>query len=63
MTDPRKEQSSADITPADGPDRAARREQHASRTEGTDRDFDESGEAANQGHSHPREQRQQPDNG
>lgn len=26
-------------------------------TRGTDRDFDESGESANQGHGHPREER------
>jgi hypothetical protein len=30
---------------------------HASRTEGTDRDMDETGESKNQGHGHPREER------
>lgn len=29
----------------------------SSRTSGTDRDFDESGESLNQGHGHPREER------
>jgi hypothetical protein len=32
---------------------------HASRTEGTDRDMDETGESKNQGHGHPREERSQ----
>jgi hypothetical protein len=57
MSDPRKERSTSQGTPADGPSKASPREQHASKTEGTNRDFDESGESANQGHSHPREQR------
>jgi hypothetical protein len=30
---------------------------HRTRTAGTDRDFDETGESANQGHGHPREER------
>lgn len=58
MSDPRKERSTSQVTPAEGPRKGAPREQHASRTEGTNRDFDESGESANQGHSHPREQRE-----
>lgn len=35
------------------------REEDRSRTEGTNRDFDESGTAANQGHSYSREERGQ----
>jgi hypothetical protein len=56
MTDPRKERSTGDVTPGDGPRKAAPREAHSSKTQGTNRDLDESGESMNQGHSHPREQ-------
>jgi hypothetical protein len=58
MADPRKERTSADVTPDDGPRKGSPRETHASRTEGTNRDYDESGESRNQGHSHPREERE-----
>lgn len=37
--------------PDNDPDR---QEDHSSSTAGTDRDYDESGEAKNQGHGHPR---------
>jgi hypothetical protein len=37
----------------------SQKKKHASRTEGTNRDFDESEESANQAHGHPREEREQ----
>jgi hypothetical protein len=40
-----------------GKDREARSDDHRSKTAGTNRDFDETGESANQGHGHPREER------
>jgi hypothetical protein len=55
MTDPNSERSAGTVTPGDGPSRGEPREKHASSTEGTNRDLDESGESRNQGHSHPRE--------
>jgi hypothetical protein len=57
MNDQRTQRPAGDVRPADGPQKGSPREKHASSTEGTDRDFDESGESANQGHSHLREQR------
>jgi hypothetical protein len=63
MTDPGKERSTSQVTPKDGPDKAAPREQHASKTAGTDRDHDQSGESMNQGHAHPREERDGGDSG
>jgi hypothetical protein len=57
MTDPRREREGGEVTPGDGPKKGAPRDTHASKTEGTDRDFDESGRSQNQGHSHPREER------
>jgi hypothetical protein len=57
MTDPGKEREGGQLTtPPAPPDQAARRE-HGSRTEGTNRDYDESQRSANQGHGHPREER------
>lgn len=56
MTDPPRERSTGHTTPADGPGGKTDRDQHASRTSGTNRDFDESGESRNQGHSHPRKE-------
>ena len=57
MTDPRRERSGGTVKPSEGPQKRAAEPQHNSRTEGTNRDFDESGESANQGHGHPREER------
>jgi hypothetical protein len=57
MTDPGKERDGGELTGPDAPPRQASQKQHASRTEGTNRDFDESGESVNQGHGHPREER------
>jgi hypothetical protein len=56
MTDPRRERDGGRLTTPESPQEQGRR-QHASNTDGTDRDFDESGESINQGHGHPREQR------
>jgi hypothetical protein len=55
MTEPR-EREGGQVRPSDGPRQGTSRE-HASRTEGTNRDFDSSGESENQGHGHPREER------
>jgi hypothetical protein len=38
---------------------AAKEQKHAKHTRGTNRDFDETGEADNSGHGHPREEREQ----
>jgi hypothetical protein len=58
VTDPRKERDAGTITSPDSPRKQASQQQdESSRTEGTDRDFDESGESINLGHGHPREER------
>jgi hypothetical protein len=62
MTDPGREREGGKLTTPDSePGQAARRQGESGRstTEGTNRDFDESGESANQGHGHPREERAQ----
>lgn len=61
MAEPGRERDGGRLTTPDSPpDQAARRQQQSGRsvTEGTNRDFDDSGEAINQGHGHPREQRE-----
>jgi hypothetical protein len=57
MTDPRRERDGGKLTTPDDPQEQARRRQQGSSTDGTNRDFDESGESQNQGHGHTREQR------
>jgi hypothetical protein len=57
MTDPGREQEGGQVKPSDGPQKRAAQE-HDAKTAGTDRDADESGESRNQGHGHPREERQ-----
>jgi hypothetical protein len=56
MTDPRQEREGGKLTTPDSPPKQASRKQD-SKTAGTNRDFDESGESVNQGHGHPREER------
>jgi hypothetical protein len=66
MTDPRREREGGSLTTPEHPQKQAGKQQHADRTAGTDRDYDDSGEAANQGHGHPREERDsgsRPDDG
>lgn len=58
MTDPGKERDGGTLTTPDAPPRQASQKPHSSRTSGTNRDFDESGESVNQGHGHPREERE-----
>ena len=57
MTDERRErgQNTAPSNPAKQD--TAEQDKHRSKTEGTNRDFDERRESANQGHGHPREER------
>lgn len=57
MTDPRRERSGGTVKPSDTAQKRASDQQQSSRTAGTNRDFDDSGESANQGHGHPREER------
>lgn len=60
MTDPGREREGGELTTPDSPpEQAARRQSGTGQpgTEGTNRDFDESGRSINQGHGHPREQR------
>lgn len=57
MTDPRKERDGGKVTSGDGPSKRDASPKQNSKTEGTNRDFDESGESRNQGHGHPREER------
>jgi hypothetical protein len=57
MTDPRREQSGGTVKPSADPQKRADESQRGSKTEGTNRDFDETGESENQGHGHPREER------
>ena len=44
--------------PNDRPESEPAQRKHSQRTAGTNRDFDETGESENQGHGHPREERQ-----
>jgi hypothetical protein len=58
MTDPGHEREGGRLTTPESPQKqAARKQDGSSKTEGTNRDFDESGESQNQGHGHPREER------
>jgi len=59
MTDERRErgQNTAPSNPAKQDTPAS--DKHRSKTEGTNRDFDDRRESANQGHGHPREEREQ----
>jgi hypothetical protein len=57
MTDPRRERGGGTVKPSEGAEEQAADSRRSSKTEGTNRDFDESGEAANQKHGHPREER------
>jgi hypothetical protein len=56
MMDPRKEHDGGSVSTPEPKPRQATQKQHSSTTEGTNRDFDESGDAKNQDHGHPREQ-------
>ena len=56
MAETRRDQNQGDATGADR--RGAEAEQHAKRTRGTNRDFDDSEQADNQKHGHPREERE-----
>lgn len=60
MTDPRRSQGSKVAGPPN-PQKEPSQREHSDRTAGTNRDFDESGEAVNQGHGHPREERGGPE--
>ena len=58
MTDPRREGGRDAKTTGNRPEPESG--QDGKRTAGTDRDLDESQESKNQGHGHPREERDQP---
>jgi len=57
MIDPNRERSLGDAAGASRRG-SPNKPQPQSHTEGTNRDFDESGESANQAHGHPREERE-----
>ncbi len=57
MTDERRERNGGQRTAPSNPAKQDDADKHRSKTEGTDRDFDERRESANQGHGHPREER------
>lgn len=57
MVDPRRERDGGAVKPGSSPQKDSAKQRHRSKTEGTDRDFDESGESDNQAHGHPREER------
>ena len=57
MVDPRREREGGTVKPTSSPQKNASKQQHRSKTEGTNRDFDQSGESDNQAHGHPREER------
>ncbi len=63
MTDKREDQNIGHTHQGAEPGRVGGRQdagssdKHSSRTAGTNRDFDEKQESANQGHGHPREER------
>jgi hypothetical protein len=48
-----RDRQGGSVTPSDGPQKGA--PPHDSKTAGTDRDADRSGESQNEGHGHPRE--------
>jgi hypothetical protein len=58
MVDPRKVRDGGGVEPSDSSEQKGAGREHRGRTEGTDRDFDSTGESANQGHGHPREERE-----
>ena len=57
MTDPRRERDGGRVRPGSSPQKDPAGREHRTRTAGTDRDFDQSGESDNQAHGHPREER------
>ena len=57
MPDPRREGGRSPKTTGNRPEPEGRPDQEAA---GTNRDFDESQESKNQGHGHPREEREKP---
>ena len=59
MTDERRERNGGQHTAPSNPAKQDDEQKHRSKTAGTDRDFDERRESANQGHGHPREERGQ----
>jgi hypothetical protein len=56
MTDSKRTQQEGTSRPK-SPQKDEAQRKHSDRTAGTNRDFDESEEARNQGHGHPREER------
>ncbi|MGH7448563.1 MAG: hypothetical protein ACREK1_11280 [Longimicrobiales bacterium] len=57
MTDPRTQREGGRVKTTAGRQKDVSKREHRSKTEGTNRDFDDSREAGNQGHGHPREER------
>ena len=57
MADPRKERDAGSVKPGRSAQRDPAEREHRSKTAGTNRDFDQSGESDNQAHGHPREER------
>ena len=57
MRDPRRTREAGDVKTTTSPQKDASKRQHRGKTEGTNRDFDASGQSENQGHGHPREER------
>jgi hypothetical protein len=57
MTDPGTKRQDGRITRPKSPQKEPSQRKHSERTAGTNRDFDETEEARNQGHGHPREER------
>ncbi|HEX6134314.1 MAG TPA: hypothetical protein VFZ24_10125 [Longimicrobiales bacterium] len=60
MIDPRREREGGRVKTPPDPRKDASKQAHRSKTEGTNRDFDESGTSDNQAHGHPREERGRP---
>lgn len=57
MRDPRQTREAGQVKTPASPQKDASKREHRSKTEGSDRDFDEAGQSENQGHGHPREER------
>lgn len=57
MKDPRETREGGEVKTTSSPQKDASKRQHRAKTEGSDRDFDESRQSDNQGHGHPREER------
>jgi hypothetical protein len=58
MKDPQGTREAGVVKTTPSPQKDPSKQEHRGKTEGSNRDFDRSGQSANQGHGHPREERE-----